>query len=363
MKAVLGLLFGLLVSPPLFAASLSLTTLPRFEGIFGEEGVLAQRSVLSVQVSGQAEPFSFYLDAFGEFEGDETRRQERRLENPVFLQEAYVEFKMNSFYLKAGKQALRWSEMWLLPSLDLWTGRKWNRLMYGTQAEQFEHSGGVSVSWASQIFSVDAVLLSEVARSRLPRPLPEYLEERNQIDTNGGVRARLDLAGFGFSVVNGRANNVDTKGLGLNYAFDQAVPKLEIGRRESQERLAPDTNTDFVTAGIDFFFSEWTFQPQATFTQTRGPGREDVEESLFYLGMTWARDRHLFEAQSFLNSQSEEFYLNVGYSYKTRDWLQLGGFVQSYAGAKGTLFGTYRDLTGGQVVGLRLEMNTGWSTP
>lgn len=356
--------FLLLLSEAAMAASGSVILTPRFESLHGKES-LGQRALLKIKSSGQAEPYAFYIEGFGEFESDEARRDERRIGDGFFLQEAYLEFKIESLYVRAGKQAMRWSEMWVLPSLDIWTGRRWNRLLYDPQTEQFDHSGGVSFSWASEGLSVDAALLTEVARSRYPEPLPEFLDGKDEEKASGGLRLKFDLAGVGTSLVVGKANWAETVGAGFNYAFETFVPKLEIGETTTKTVFAiPPQKQTFATMGADIFFGELTFQPQATFFQVKDSflGDTDQQQSLFYLGATWAHDKHDIQAQTFTNTETKDFFLNVFYGYNFKNWIQLGGFVQNYQGPATSLFGLYEQMTGGWVYGVRIELNGGLST-
>lgn len=351
---VLGLLLG--TSLPSFAAVSAVFT-PRLEDIQGKDA-LARRGILRTKVNGDWGPYSFYLEAFGEGETIAEQRELRRLGSGVFLQEAYVEFKLQSFYLRAGKQALRWSEMWVTPSLDVWTARRWNRFLYDPQPEQFEHSGGVSATYAVDGFSVEGAVMAEPARSRFPEPLPEFIEPQSD-DVSGGLRVKFDLAGAGFSLVGARAGMKDTVGVSANYAFESFVPKIEIGSvKDRSPILVGLENNRFVAVGVDIFLGEWTFQPQATWSGFDGPDYQ----ALFYLSGTWQKDRHDLQFQTFGNSITHDFFFNLFYAYNWKDWLQTGVFVQDYDGKDGGLFDVYRRATGGWLAGVRLEFNIGLGT-
>lgn len=351
---VVGLLLGL---PSLASAAASAVLTPRLEGIQGGDP-LARRGLLRAKANADWGPYSVYVEGFGEAETEADRRRERRLGTGVFLQEAYVEFKLSSFYLRAGKQALRWSEMWVTPSLDVWTARRWNRFLYDPQPEQFEHSGGVSATYAIEGFSVDAAVISEMARSTFPEPLPEFLEEKS-VEVSGGLRVKFDVAGAGFSLVGARHGMKDTSGVAVNYAFESFVPKLELGRVHDRSIFPLGLEDDrFVALGVDVFLGEWTFQPQATWSGFDGPDYQ----ALFYFSGTWQRNRHDLQFQTFGNTISHDFFFNLFYAYNWKDWLQTGVFVQDYDGRDGGLFDVYRQATRGWLAGLRLEFNLGFGS-
>lgn len=344
------------------AASVVLT--PRLEGAQGAEGSLAQRGLLRGKLNADWGPYSFYLEGFGEFEAVETERERRRLdENAVFLQEAYLEFKVDSFFLRAGKQAMRWSEMWVRPSLDVWTARRWNRFLFDPQPEQLEHSGGVSATFVGDGFSLDGVVVNEVARDEFPRPLPRFVETRSD-EVSLGARAQLDFSGFGLRGVLARHNWKSTTGLALNYAFEKAVPKVELGHVVDRSALPTGQENDgFVALGVDLFLGDWTLQPQATWFDF-GDGSQGSQDyqTIVYLGGSWVRDRFELQFQTFGNTATSDFFLNLFCAYNLKDWLQLGAFAQNYEGSDGGLFDLYKRATGGWVGGVRLELNTGFSS-
>lgn len=358
------LFLGLLTSPGVAGAAASLILTPRFEAVQGSEGSLAQRGLLRSKINADWGPYTVYLEGFGEFEMVENERERRRLdERSLFLQEAYLEFKLESFYLRAGKQAMRWSEMWVRPSLDVWTSRRWNRFLFDPQPEQLDHSGGVSASFAGQGYAFDAVVVNEIARDEMPEPLPRFIESRSE-EINLGVRASFDFAGVGLRLVSARHNWKDTNGVALNYAFEKFVPKVEVGQIQDRAAFPAGQSDDkFVALGVDLFLGDWTLQPQATWYDF-GDGSQGSRDyqTLFYLGGTWVRSKIDLQFQTFGNTATSDFFLNVFCAYNLKDWMQLGAFVQNYEGSDGGLFDFYKRATGGWVGGIRLELNTGVSS-
>lgn len=356
--AIVPFLLAAGLTPRRVKAAASVVLTPRFEDIEGSSTV-ARRSILRVKANGDTGPFGFYFEGFGEAESQHDPADQRRvLESPVFLQEAYLEFKKEFFYLRAGKQAMRWSDMWAVPSLDVWTARRWNRFLFDPQPEQLEHSGGVSASIALSGVTLEGAVINQPARSRYPKPLPEFLDEESP-DVSGGARAKFDLGSFSGSLVGARTGMKDVAGFSMNYAFEKFVPKFEFGKVHDASQFPLGAIDDtFVAAGMDIFLGNWTLQPQGTWFDfgENSQGRKDYQ-TIFYLGGTWQRDKHDVQFQTFGNTATKDFYFNLFYGYNVKDWAQIGVFVQDYEGSVDSLFGLYHVATGGWVGGLRLEFN------
>lgn len=320
----------------------------------------AERALIRGKFNVDHGPFSVYVEGLAEGETLADRREERRLRgSSAILQEGYVEYKASSFFLKAGKQAMRWSDMWVTPSLDVWTARRWNRFLFDPQPEQLEHSTGVSASYAVEGFSADLFAVSELARSRFPEPLPEFATPESR-SGNGGARVKWEAGGFGFSVLGARAGMKDIAGGAVNFATENFVPKLEIGRAwDRTPSLMPGSDGSFVAGGVDVFSGAWTFQPQLTvFDFSRAGGAQTI----VYLSGTRSTEKHDLEIQSFVNTVTHDSFFNAYYGYNWKDWFQTGVFVQNYDGVDGGLFTLFKRLTGGPVYGVRLEFNAGFGT-
>lgn len=343
------------------AASLILT--PRFDGIQGKDP-LAERLILKAKATAEMGPYSFYFEGFGEAESDPNQAKIRRLTNGTsgaYLQEAYVEFKLDPFFLRAGKQAMRWSEMWVVPSLDVWTGRRWNRLLYDPQPEQFDHSGGVSASWATEVFSADVVVVTEPGRDTLPLPLPEHIEEKSE-NLSGGTRLKFNWGSFTLNLVGARAGVKDVGGLSANYAFEKVVPKIEFGHIHDNSLIPirEKRDDDFSAIGADIFLDQWTLQPQVTLFDFGDLSKNSTDyQSILYLSGTWQSGKHDLQLQTFGNTSNSDFFFNLLYGYNFRDWFSAAVFVQNYQGTDGGLLTLYKTITGGWAGGMRLEMNFG----
>ena len=132
---------------------------PRYEVIRQNEPgkeILIHRTLITSHFLAQSSRAKFYIDGFGEYEGaPSSQREWRRQENRAYLQEAYVEFKGDIFFMKIGQQALRWSDSWILPSLDVWTARRYERLFVDPLPQQLSHSAGAVFTIAQEKWSAD----------------------------------------------------------------------------------------------------------------------------------------------------------------------------------------------------------------
>lgn len=326
-------------------ARADLTVAPRYDYILGKEQELANRFLVKSKLNSSVGPFGLYLEGFSEFEGNEQQRELRRSAPRGYLQEAYFEFKLSSFFVRVGRQALRWSESWTVPSLDIWTGRRWNRLFFDPLAEQLTHPTGASFSYAKDDFSLDLVGIGEVAETVYPEPLPEVKVDKN---TSFGGRAKWMVGGFGLAAMTAQSQGKNYYGFSGNYAFDQAVPKFELGTSHD------GTEQSFATLGCDVFLGNWILLPQLSTYEVKGLlGKET--QSTFYLSVQWNPDRHDVQLQAFHNLKTEDSFVGASYGYNLTDYVSISGFVQNYQGNQG-LYKVYEDLTGGTLFGVRFEV-------
>lgn len=337
-----------------FAARADLTGAARYEYIRGTEEELAHRAILKSKLNYSLGPFSLYVEGFGEAEGNEDQRVVRRASTfEAYLQEAYFEFKLDSFYLRVGRQALRWSESWTLPSLDVWTGRRYNRLFFDLLQDQLTHPTGISASYARDAWSLDFVGVGDVAPSYYPIPIPEEKTEKN---TSFGGRVKADVAGFNVSLMSAQVLKKYFNGASVNYAFESMVPKFEIGSVRNGALPAP-LNEDlyFGTLGVDLFLGNWIVLPQVSSYQSYSDIGQKENKLTYYLSTQWNPDRHDLQFQFFRNDTDQDMFGSVIYGYNLTDSITVAGFVQNYQGNRG-LYQYYEEITGGWAFGLRLEL-------
>ncbi|UOF01072.1 alginate export family protein [Bdellovibrio reynosensis] len=335
-------------------ARADLTGAARYEYIRGSEEELAHRLLVKSKLNSNLGPFGIFIEGFGEVEGNEDQAFIRRSPTKGYLQEAYLEFKLESFYVRVGRQALRWSESWTLPSLDVWTGRRFNRLFFDPLADQLTHPTGATFTYAADTFSLELAGIGEVAETTYPIPLPQVENEKN---TSFGARAKWTLGGFGFSAMSAQVLQKNTFGATANYAFETAVPKIELGRTVNSSILSPFVKySDYQTVGCDIFLGNWILLPQISMFKADSSSEIFEEQTSYYLSAQWNPNRHDIQVQVFTNTTTEDSFGSISYGYNWTDYFTILGFVQNYSGQSG-LYKIYEEITGGPVFGLRMELS------
>lgn len=328
---------------------------PRLES-YSSERMSNQRLLLKNNLNLEWRKTRLYVESYFEQNSSELFAQELRSPPRGYLQEAYVEFQWSDFFIKAGKQALRWSEMWATPSLDIFTGRRFNRGFMDPLTEQFSHSTGLLFSYTGRVFSFDAYSLWQGPETTYPEPFPE--QEPIYRDTmEGGIRGKVDVFGHQFTAMTASLQHSSVYGGSWSYAFESFVPKVEIGERVwwyPDERVNQPTWIEFGSAGVDIFVDRWLITPQVTFS------KDDLTEratQLYYGNLSWIGDRHEFSCQGSIYDPLLGQFVHLGYTYKPRNWVLVNLFWQNYAGAYDSLYGVLRDSIGTSVVGLRLQFD------
>lgn len=354
MRIILNLSFLLLS----FAARADFSIAPRYEYIAGR-GELANRLILKSKMNASAGPFGIYMEGFGEVEGTNEPALIRRSQSQAYLQEAYIELKLDSIFIRAGRQAMRWSESWSIPSLDVWTGRRLNRLLLDPLSEQLTHSTGMSVSYASKIFGIDLVAVSELSEYIYPEPYPRTLIKNENNDASYGGRIKLDTNGFGLSAMGAQLIQKSHYGVSANYAFSSIVPKFEFGTSHDRTKgLLTNRDEYFTTIGCDIFLGNVILLPQITVYDFGNlKNRSNDYQSAYYFSFQWNPNKHDIQTQFFYNSTSKDSYSSLSYGYNWSDYFTTAGFVQNYEGSDGGLYNLYEDITGGFVAGIRLELS------
>lgn len=343
----------------LFAASLTLA--PRVDLVQGTEETLIARGLLKSSLTAEKGSFKLYLDGFGE--GDTASKEMiefRRSPAKGYLQEAYIEFKQDIFFLKLGKQSARWSESWIVPSLDVWTSRRYNRLFVDPLPEQLVHSSGVVGSVVKSNWQMDLAVMFEKSEDVFPEPLPEKMEVLEKELVHPGVRFKVQHAGFDFGLIAARALSKNTIGVQGNYAFDQWVPKFEAGMitNEQKDSLIESKNLTFATIGTDIFLGDWVIAPQLTNYKGDNPYDPNPEtEYLAYLSITWTTDKHELQAQGYTNTVVADAFGGILYSYHLWQKATLGFYGQTYQGDGLNFTSLTQDRVGDTIYGVRFQWN------
>ncbi|MCM2281510.1 MAG: hypothetical protein NDI61_06655 [Bdellovibrionaceae bacterium] len=330
-----------------FAWDASLELNPRAEIIGSKSKNQATRGLLIGRSSIEHGRFRLAAEGFAEAELETTRARERRSQNAGALQEAYIDWNLGSFFLRIGRQPVRWSQSWTLPSLDLFTGRRWNRLFFDPAPEQLVHSDGILATITGADTTLDIFTNLWPAPSQLPEPFPDA--DKREYDPEAGLRFQRKFGAVDSSFVYRWADELSTFGLAINYATDCCVWKTEGGVTEDQN--------GFAMLGVDFFMGDFSILPQVTRFLDE-IATSDRSEHIGYLPIRQVFGRNALDFQLYRNFDAFDTFANLMYSYDITDHFKVGFFAQKYEGRAGRLFGVYQMLTeSGGVAGLRLEIN------
>ncbi len=192
-------------------------------------------------------------------------------------------------------------------------------------------------------FSVDLVGIGELAENTYPFPFTDTIPEKM---SHFGGRLKWSLGGFSFTALSAQIQNKNYYGLSGNYAFDQFVPKIEMGSKNSE--------TSFGTLGVDMFIGSWVLMPQVSVYEVQGLEQKETHTTV-YFSFQWNPSRFDIQVQAYKNVKNEDAFVSASCGYNLTDSFTLSGFAQNYAGTEG-LYRIYQEMTGGTVFGLRAEL-------
>ncbi len=329
---------------------------PRFENISGEETVF-NRAQLQSSLSVQTSSVKFYTDIFAELDRTpKAQKQWRRGHDQLSLQEFYLEFVGDSIFLKIGKQATRWSESWILPSLDVWTARKYERLFVDPIPQQLSHSSGAVFTYVKPLWSIDIAAMGNVPQDTYPEPFPKKIEIEKTDAINPGARLKFETFGLQSTFVAARTLQVNTFGYAANYAFDSWVVKTEVGQSiDDRIDSAVIQNLQFATLGTDIFWGNLTVTPQVTAFKRHESTLEPDDQAIAFISFQYNKDEHELQLQGFTNTTYSNDFWSAQYTYTHQQNLSLAALAQNYDGEVGSLTGTTKDQTGGFLFGLRIQ--------
>lgn len=323
-------------------SSIEFTLNPQVEAIEGSSRTQALRGIFDGRIFSKIRNASVGFEGFAIADGADRAPDQRRDRNVGYIQEAYLEFKSKSWSTRAGKFPLRWSESWALPSLDIWTARRWNQLFFLPLNYQLVNPTGVLLSYDTSKTSVNYFVNLQPAQDQFPEGIPAPVRTETQ---EHGIKIKKRLGGFDLTGVAAQLRDKNAFGGIASYAFDYFVPKIEGGG---------DGNQDwFFTSGVDIFVGDFTILPQFTFFSTKF--MREYYQRLVYFPIKFTHDPHTIDLQAYGNLDSEDQLYSASYTYSFRFGLQAAAYVQNYWGLTGTLFGLYSKITGGNVYGMRLS--------
>jgi hypothetical protein len=345
---------------PAYGVDSSFTLNPRFEGVGADGRDFSDRTFLKTQSLIKNGSFGFNTEAYFEYDfanldveprGTPDLRKSR---STAALQEAYLDYQMGPVFFRAGRQPVRWSQSWTVPSLDIFTGRRWNRLFLDPVPEQLTHPDGVLISYAVADIEAEVFQLIQTAENIFPQPFPNI---DRRLDPQTGVRIKARLNGLDLQLVSRFSADDNLFGASANYALNCCVLKAEAGQSGEQR--------GFTILGLDVFESFWggdlTFGPQVTWYQDPLLTHLKVE-SIVYAPMRYAYGRTSVELQYYDHLQKRERFTaalvahELGEIWKTA--FKLTGYAQRYEGEQGRLFGIYEYLTDSNIYGVRLDLTT-----
>lgn len=282
------------------------------------------------------------------------------------LNEAWIDFAFkNGIGLRLGRQPIRWSQSWTLPSLDFLTGRRFHRFFIDPLIDQLTHPDAVRLtatgSIADTMWDIDLVQVFGSAPFRFAPPLMnrdrENLGETAiKIGTKLGL---LEMAAIGSTrKVSGTDQREMRSGLLASYAFEKAVLKLEIGNS--------DQNASFATLGTDWFLDDWLVGPQ--FTTFRDRANSTESEALFYLPVRYNYAKWQLELdvligfgpeQSGPSNPNDDRFISIRVGHELYEGLVASAFAQHYKGDAGRLLGQAQSLLGETIFGIRIEYTGG----
>lgn len=333
----------------------------RYDG-WGSELRSSHRLIQQIEWIQKWSDFGLYADGFFDADMQNSSNPTRREASKAYLQELYFDYTGTQSVLRIGKQAIRWSEMWTLPSLDLWTARKYERFFVDPLKLQLSHSTGLRWTYESQGHNLDVVALTDLASTSYPEPLAIDDSADKRSGLQGGLKWSSDFAGFNGAILLAHKKEDGFAGLSVNYAFEHWVPKLEFAVQKKAATATTEAYHDFFSSfGGDIFWDEWVVSPQLTifdFGDLRT--RSNDFQSAYYLGINRTSSQWELQVQLLRNSTYEDEFASIYAAWFVKDWWTLGAFAQYYNGEDSlSVFKAMRNQIGssGSLAGLRTELN------
>jgi hypothetical protein len=353
-----------------FAAELQLELVPRFDGSQSGNSLqqefkreLYLRSALDLMAQTDLTAYRFRLEGFVTRDLAEENLRPlgapdiRKSRDESDLNEAWIDLTHDSLGLRIGRQPIRWSQSWTLPSLDLFSGRRFNRLFLDPLLDQLTHPDAFRITKSGKIFEhafdLDLVRVYRSAPFRFAQPVAnrereDFHETAIRTSTKIGL---LDIAIVGSHKFEPRlAKDEIISGLQSSYAFDDFVLKAEVG--------SSDRDALFFMIGSDYFLDECFLGPQLTIY--RDPLLlASTGEAIAYIPLRYTKEKWTFEfdiLKGFGTTTSQkDLYSSVRIAYEFTSGVSAAVGAQTYRGEAGRLLGQAQSLTEERAIGFRLE--------
>lgn len=337
------------------AATGNFSYTPRLDLWQSEQQAIARTFYLRSSLDLRYEQMGFRADGFvtQEFTEDSKQSQERRrTKNSADLSELFWDGELrmdgSAWALRLGRQPIRWSQSWTLPSLDFFTGRRANRLFLEPLVDQLTHPDAAKLTYSNEFGEFEVVRVF----GRSPTLMPHPFSNIDRTDLRDiGLRVLVKSGGIDWTML-ARHNEVRTDtGLLANYAFEDFVAKVEVGTSSLSER--------FLMFGTDWFLETVTLGPQITLLETS----TQVEGQL-YIPFRYKFEQWLIEVEhlQYLGSTelAKDHYSSLRIGCDVFDGGVISVGAQTYRGSNGRPLGISESMTDGSVYGLRFEYTGGF---
>lgn len=328
---------------------------PRLDLWQSEKQAIARTLYFRSSLDLRYKQMGFRADGFvtEELNDDAKPNQENRgTKNSADLSELFWDGEVrtdgSAWALRLGRQPIRWSQSWTLPSLDFFTGRRANRLFLEPLPDQLTHPDAAKLTYSNEFGEFEFVRIFARSPTLMPHPFSNI--DRTDL-RDVGLRILLKTGGLDWTVLT-RHNELRTDtGLLANYAFDDFVAKAEFGSSSISER--------FLMLGTDWFLETVTIGPQFTLLETA----TRVEGQL-YIPFRYKFEQWLIDAEHLQYFGSTELVkdhyssLRIGHEVFDGGVISIG--AQTYRGASGRPLGISESMTNGSVYGLRFEYTGGF---
>lgn len=311
----------------------------RIEHIHGAEPV-SSRLIVKPQIDETWGDLKLYSNLF--FENDLHSKIPYSGNKKVhfFVNETYLNFAAQDFSFRVGRQALRWSEAWALPSLDIWTARRWDRFFFDPLEDQLKHPTGFLIQFLQDKYELETFISGQTPQHDFPAQQPELAETWK---FEGGFKGKIRIGGFDNSVLVAQARSKKVFGIGSNFAFEEFVPKIELGLLHQELK--------FLMLGSDFFWGQISVFPQIILSKSE---TEMAEKIVFYIPFRFEEGKNKFEFQFFSNKKNSNFW-GVEWTRTLDENFSAAVFLQDYEGPSQEYLGLVNAIIGrGVFLGLRL---------
>lgn len=309
-----------LLANPAYA---DLTLSGRYDNFFTKKQNEVSKILLTAELNYQTEFFRVYADSFF----DVNFNSDSELKDKGYLQEAYVDYLNDRFLIRAGKQSLRWSEMWTLPSLDYWTARRWNRVFYDAFKYQMNHPLGVLLSYGGEFFGAELFYSHRTPNHTYPENLPVPQDEYSENDY--GIRTKFNFDKLQINVLAAQIDEDLKSGISGNLAFEHIVLKAEYGHIDRKENKISLTSEEFAILGADIFVGDFVITPQVSYLK-KGEFLPQEDQMTYYLSSLLKKDNYEWFVQGYYNPETEDMFLSTYYTKFWKNSLGTSLFLQRY---------------------------------